>query len=68
MLPLRCNRHRGSALRYASRDDYVARVRKACQDMVAQGYLLVEDVQPVIAEAGARYDHFRFRLPAKVTA
>ncbi|MBI4499111.1 MAG: hypothetical protein HY689_14575 [Chloroflexi bacterium] len=45
--------------RYASREEYLARVREACEGLAAQGYLLREDIEPVVAQAGARYDAFR---------
>lgn len=45
--------------RYSSRDDYVDRVRKVARVMVSEGFLLKEDVEHVVAQAGERYDAFR---------
>ena len=42
--------------RYATRDDYLARVRSAAQALVAERYLLAEDVDLCVENAGARYD------------
>ncbi|MBI4202648.1 MAG: hypothetical protein HY532_06030 [Chloroflexi bacterium] len=44
--------------RYASKDDYLAKVHQAAQDLVGQGYLLSEDVAPIVQGAGARWDAF----------
>ena len=61
-------RHRGDdprraiAERYRDRADYLARVRAAAEDLVAQGYLLAEDVDLVVRLAGERYDFFAGRL------
>jgi hypothetical protein len=44
------------AERYASRDDYLARVRQATQTLVHEGYLLAEDVEEVIGQAAQHYD------------
>ncbi len=40
--------------RYATKEDYLARVRKAAEEMVAQRLLLAEDVEPIVAEAAKR--------------
>ena len=45
--------------RYASRQDYLERVRAAAQALVEAGYLLAEDVPHVEAGAAERYDAFR---------
>ena len=44
--------------RYADRDDYLEQVTRAANDMVAEGYLLEEDVAEVVALAGRKYDYF----------
>jgi len=44
------------AERYASRDDYLARVRVACAELVALRHMLAEDVQAVVERAGRLYD------------
>ena len=45
--------------RYSSREDYAAKVRAVCEDMVKEGLLLPEDVSNVVAQAEARYDAFK---------
>ena len=45
--------------RYASRQDYLDRVRADAQALVDAGYLLAEDAPRVEAGAAARYDAFR---------
>jgi hypothetical protein len=47
--------------RYPSRQDYTYRVRLAAQELVSSGYLLAEDVERLITQAGERYDLFRSR-------
>jgi hypothetical protein len=44
------------AERYASRDEYLARVRAACVEMVGRRHLLAEDVDAVVARAGRLFD------------
>ena len=44
------------AARYRDRDDYLARVREAADRLVAQHWLLPEDVAVCVDIAGARYD------------
>jgi hypothetical protein len=44
--------------RYASRDEYLRQVRDAAQRLVAQRYVLEEDVPEIMAKAAGRYDHF----------
>jgi Alpha/beta hydrolase domain len=43
--------------RYRDKEQYVRLVTKAAQDLVAQGYLLAEDVQPVVANAARHWDY-----------
>ena len=45
--------------RYASKEDYLARVRAAAEALVRDRYLLAEDVEPVVAVAGRKWDAFR---------
>ena len=45
--------------RYPSRADYIRQVRVAAQTLVAQGYLLAEDLTWVEAGAARRYDLWR---------
>jgi hypothetical protein len=47
--------------RYASRNDYLARVRAAAQTLVGERYLLEEDVWPIVEVAGEKWDAFRRR-------
>src|SRR5262249_26179593 len=44
--------------RYASRDDYLARVRSAAQALVSERYLLEEDVETSAAFATRMWDAF----------
>ena len=43
--------------RYRNRDQYLAEITKAANDLVARGYLLKTDVPRVIAQAGTRWDY-----------
>lgn len=59
--------HRGDprasiAERYASRDDYLARVRAACAELAALRHLLAEDVDAVVERAGRQWDLFQAGL------
>ena len=51
------------AERYASRDDYLARVRAACAELVGLRHMLAEDVEAVVTRAGRQYDHFQVLIP-----
>jgi hypothetical protein len=42
--------------RYRGRDQYLAEVTKAANDLVAKGYLLQADVARVVEQAGTRWD------------
>jgi hypothetical protein len=42
--------------RYKSRDDYLARVRKAADALVKDGYLLTDDIPRVMQRAGDTWD------------
>ena len=44
--------------RYADREDYLEQVTRAALDLVAEGYLLGEDVEEVVGLAGRKYDYF----------
>jgi hypothetical protein len=52
------------AARYADRADYEAKVRAAAAAVVRQGYLLAEDVDALVSEAGGLYDRIMARDPA----
>ena len=43
---------------YANRDDYLEQVTRAADELVAEGYLLAEDVAEVVDLAGRKYDHW----------
>jgi len=45
--------------RYASKDDYLARVRAAANELVSQRLLLDEDVERCMKVADAKWDAFR---------
>jgi hypothetical protein len=47
--------------RYASREDYLARVATAADTLVARGYLLKDDVSRIVAQAGTRWDYVTAR-------
>jgi hypothetical protein len=44
------------AERYASKDDYLQRLKQAAQTLVEERYLLAEDVEEIVAQAGQHYD------------
>ncbi|MDE2939502.1 MAG: alpha/beta hydrolase domain-containing protein [Chloroflexota bacterium] len=44
--------------RYADREDYLEKVTGAAMELVAEGYLLEEDVPEVLELAGRKYDYF----------
>lgn len=50
--------------RYASRADYETKVRAAAAKVVEQGFLLSEDVDALVAEAGGLYDRIMAHDPA----
>lgn len=52
------------AERYRDRDDYLARVRAAAEQLAAARYVLPEDVDLLVHHAGRRYDLF---VPQAVT-
>ena len=43
--------------RYRSRDQYLAEITKAANDLAAKGYLLKNDVPRIVAQAGTRWDY-----------
>ena len=45
--------------RYASKTDYLTRVRAAAEALVEQRYLLAEDIERVVSVAGQKWDAFR---------
>jgi hypothetical protein len=44
--------------RYASKDGYLATVRQAAEGMVAERFILEEDINGIVEGAGARWDAF----------
>src|SRR6185369_16271582 len=44
--------------RYRDRDDYLAQVRAAAEALVAQRYMLAEDIDLAVRLAAERYDAF----------
>jgi hypothetical protein len=50
--------------RYASKADYLDRITKAAQALVAEGYLLEDDVHTVREQASHRYDLLSSHVPA----
>ena len=48
--------------RYASRQDFLEQIENAARQLVADGYLLEEDVQPLIAQAAEHYEAMAGRL------
>ena len=52
------------AARYADHADYAARVRARAEAVVRQGYLLPEEVDALVSEAGDLYDRITARDPA----
>jgi hypothetical protein len=51
--------------RYANRAAYEAKVRSAAAAVVAQGFLLPEDVDALVGEAGDLYDRIMAHDPAE---
>jgi Alpha/beta hydrolase domain len=49
---------RSIAERYPSRDAYLEQVRQAAQHLVEEGYLLAEDLEFLVNQAGERFDVF----------
>ena len=43
--------------RYRGRDQYLAEITKAANELVAKGYLLKNDVARIVAQAGTRWDY-----------
>jgi hypothetical protein len=50
------------AERYPAKEDYLHQVQQAAEALVAQGYLLAEDLSTVTDQAAQRYDLFRGRV------
>jgi len=42
--------------RYSSKEDYLQRVRAAAEELVAKRFMLVEDIEPIVARAALRWD------------
>ena len=54
--------------RYATREDYLEQVSAAASALVAQGYLLEEDLDTVAVDAGSQYDLVQARAREPQTA
>jgi hypothetical protein len=52
---------RSVAERYQGREEYLARIAKAANDLVGRGYLLKTDVPRIIEQAGTRWDYVMAR-------
>jgi len=50
------------AERYASRDDYLGKVRAAAEALVRKRHMLAEDVDAVVARAATQWDLFQAGL------
>ena len=44
--------------RYASRDDYLSRLRAAGKAVADEGYVLTEDIDDLVTHAGERWDYY----------
>jgi len=51
--------------RYASRDEYLTKVRDAADALVAKGYLLIDDVPPIVQRAADAWDLFTAAPPGR---
>jgi hypothetical protein len=56
------------AERYRDRDNYLARVRAAAEDLARQRYILSEDVVLLVQTAAERFDAFSLQRQADVFA
>jgi hypothetical protein len=43
--------------RYRGRDQYLAEITRAADDLVAKGYLIKADVPRIVEQAGTRWDY-----------
>ena len=50
--------------RYRDKDQYVGQVTKAALDLIDQGYLLAEDLAPVVRNAGKHWDYATTASPS----
>ena len=48
--------------RYQSKDDYIAQVRQAAQEMIEERYILTEDLLTITEQAAAHYDELAARV------
>lgn len=48
--------------RYESKEAFLAEIRQAAVELVRQGYMLEEDVEPIVVSSAARYDEFSSRV------
>jgi len=50
--------------RYASKEDYLSQVREAAEKMIAERYILPEDMDTILEQAGEHYEFLESRVPA----
>jgi hypothetical protein len=43
--------------RYGSREEYLGRVTEAAMGLVKDGYLLADDLSPILTQAGRHWDY-----------
>ena len=48
--------------RYASREDYLDKIRESAEELARQGYVLGEDVELLVSQAGDHYDELTARV------
>ena len=48
---------RSTEERYKNRDEYLALVSKAANDLIEKGYLLREDLPRIVEQAGTRWEY-----------
>jgi len=61
------DRRRPVSARYRDRDDYLAALSAAARQLAAEGFLLSEDIDRVVATGSARYDLVRSCASLKLT-
>ncbi|MCI0800072.1 MAG: hypothetical protein J4O06_14940, partial [Chloroflexi bacterium] len=46
------------AERYASKEEYLRLVEESARALIDEGYMLEEDLEPVVERAGSKFDYF----------
>ncbi len=49
--------------RYASKEDYLSQVREAAEKMIDERYILPEDMDTILEQAGEHYEFLESRVP-----